>query len=149
MGIRVKRHLIALCATILPLAGFANTFVFNPRTASYKAYNDRGRLVKWGRASGGGNYCADVGRSCRTPTGSFRIQSMGGAGCRSGKYPLGRGGAPMPYCMFFSRNYAIHGSPHVPRRNVSHGCIRVRKRDARWLFHNFIRIGTKVVVKRY
>ena len=103
MNMKTHVTLIALCVAAFPLASLANTFVFNPRTASYKAYNDRGRLVRWGRASGGGNYCADIGRSCRTPVGTFRIQSMGGRGCRSSKYPLGSGGAPMPYCMFFKK----------------------------------------------
>ncbi len=130
-------------------SGYANTFVFNPRTLSFKAYDDRGRLVKTGRASGGANYCRDIGRRCRTPVGVFHIIGKRGAHCRSSRYPRGRGGAPMPYCMFFSKYYAIHGSPDVPRRNASHGCIRVKPHVARWLHRYFIRIGTKVIVKPY
>jgi lipoprotein-anchoring transpeptidase ErfK/SrfK len=51
--------------------------------------------------------------------------------------------------MFFSKHYAIHGSPDVPNRNASHGCIRVKPRDAAWLHRHFIRMGTKVIVKSY
>lgn len=149
MSMKVYLGIFSVCLILFPLASLANTFVFNPRTLSYKAYNDRGRLVKSGRASGGANYCRDIGRSCRTPVGVFRIQSKRGASCRSSRYPRGRGGAPMPYCMFFSKHYAIHGSPDVPNRNASHGCIRVKPRDAAWLHRHFIRMGTKVIVKSY
>ena len=128
---------------------YRNAFVFNPRTLTWRAYNHNGRVIRSGRASGGAHYCRDIGRSCRTPTGSFRIISKRGAGCRSSRYPKPRGGAPMPYCMFFSKYYAIHGSYDVPRRNASHGCIRVKPAAARWLSNNFIRIDTRVVVRPY
>ena len=61
----------------------------------------------------------------------------------------GYGGSPMPYCMFFSKYYAIHGSYHVPNHNASHGCVRIKPNDARWLYNNFMRIGTKVIIKSY
>jgi len=137
--------LFGLCAN----SSYANTFVFNPNTHSWKAINDKGKVVRTGRASGGKSYCRDIRRSCKTPSGVFRIISKGGPGCRSSRYPVGRGGAPMPYCMFFSRYYAVHGSYDVPNYNASHGCIRVRPSDASWLSHNFIHIGTKVIVKPY
>ncbi|MCC5791760.1 MAG: L,D-transpeptidase [Legionellaceae bacterium] len=126
-----------------------NTFVFNPRTLRYQAINHKGQVVRSGRASGGAHYCRDVKRACRTPAGSYRIFSKRGADCRSSRYPLGRGGAKMPYCMFFSKLYAVHGHHDVPNRNASHGCIRVPVADARWLYHNFMRNGTRVVVKPY
>lgn len=132
-----------------PTMQLANTFVFSPRTLRWKAINDNGKVVRSGRGSGGRHYCKDIKRSCRTPTGTFRIISKRGSGCRSSRYPLGRGGAPMPYCMFFSKYYAIHGSPDVPNYNASHGCVRVKTHDARWLHKNFIRIGTKVIIKSY
>jgi lipoprotein-anchoring transpeptidase ErfK/SrfK len=125
----------------------ANTFVYNPRTLRWKALRN-GKVVKSGRGSGGSGYCRDIKRSCRTPTGSYRIIGKRGAGCKSSRYPVGKGGAPMPYCMFFSKYYAIHGSPNVPNYNASHGCIRVRPSAARWL-HSFLKIGSKVIVKSY
>ncbi len=126
-----------------------NEFIFNPRSLQWKAINANGKVVRTGRGSGGRGYCPDIKRSCRTPAGTYRVISKGGSSCRSSRYPVGKGGAPMPYCMFFSRYYAIHGSPDVPHRNASHGCIRVVPSDARWLNKNFIHIGTKVVVKPY
>ncbi|MCX7114599.1 MAG: L,D-transpeptidase [Gammaproteobacteria bacterium] len=125
------------------------TFVFNPRTHQYYAINPNGTVVKQGRASGGRSYCPDIRRSCRTPSGVYHVMSKGGSSCRSSRYPVGHGGAPMPYCMFFSKYYAVHGSYDVPNYNASHGCIRVRPSEAYWLNRNFIRVGTKVVVKPY
>lgn len=127
----------------------AGTFVFNPRAHTWTAINDNGRVIRSGRASGGRSYCPDIHRSCRTPTGVFRVIHKGGSGCHSSRYPVGEGGAPMPYCMFFSQYHAVHGSYDVPNYNASHGCIRVRPSDARWLNANFMSIGTKVVVRPY
>jgi lipoprotein-anchoring transpeptidase ErfK/SrfK len=126
----------------------ANTFVFNPKTLRWQAIKN-GKVIKSGRASGGSNYCKDIKRACRTPAGTFRIISKRGANCKSSRYPVGKGGAPMPYCMFYSQYYGIHGSYDVPNRNASHGCIRVEPSAAKWLYYNFIKIGTKVVVKPY
>ena len=61
----------------------------------------------------------------------------------------------MPYCMYFHKGFALHGSHDVPGRRASHGCIRMFTRDAMWLNHNFVELsnegnqhlGTKVVVK--
>lgn len=127
----------------------ANTFVFNPRTLSWKAINSSGKVVRAGHGSGGRGYCPDIHRSCRTPSGSYSVISKGGPGCKSSRFPVGRGGAPMPYCMYFSKNYAVHGSYEVPNYNASHGCVRIHPSDARWLSNNFMHIGTRVVIKPY
>ncbi|WP_242601981.1 L,D-transpeptidase [Legionella yabuuchiae] len=125
-----------------------NTFIYNPRTLTWKAVKN-GKVIRSGKGSGGSKYCKDVKRACRTPSGTYNIISKRGANCRSSKYPLGKGGAPMPYCMFFSKYYAIHGSPDVPNYNASHGCIRVKPSAAKWLYNNFLKIGSKVIVKSY
>ena len=36
--------------------------------------------------------------------------------------------------LYFYRGWAIHGSGHVPAHPASHGCIRITRADARWLF---------------
>lgn len=123
-------------------------FVFDPRRHMWYAYSG-GRVIASGRAAGGAGYCRDIRRSCRTPVGHFRIIRKGSANCRSGTYPKPRGGARMDYCMFFSKYYAIHGSNNVPAANVSHGCIRVKPKAARWLHRNFLHYGTRVIVRSY
>ncbi len=140
------------CLLITMLFSFtanANTFIYNPKTLQWQAINNNGKVVRTGHGSAGRNYCPDIGRSCRTPSGTFHIMSKGGPWCKSSRYPKPRGGAPMPYCMFFSRNYAVHGSNDVPNYNASHGCVRVRTGDAQWLSNNFMHIGTKVIIRSY
>lgn len=141
--------MLFLGAFLYSTSSFANTFIFNPNSHTWKAVNDDGKVVRTGRASGGRGYCKDIHRGCKTPIGEFRVISKGGPGCKSSRFPVGRGGSPMPWCMFFSQYYAIHGSYEVPNYNASHGCIRVIPSDANWLSHNFVRIGTRVVVKPY
>jgi len=116
---------------------------------TWSAYDDDGTLVGSGKVSGGKSYCADIGRSCRTVTGTFVVQSKKGAGCKSSKFPVAKGGASMPYCMLFHKGYALHGSYNVPNFNASHGCVRMSPDDARWLNQEFVRLGSTRVHIRY
>ena len=127
----------------------ARTIVVNPNVHAWGAYDKSGTLVRAGLATAGGSWCSDVKRSCYTRPGTFRIQSLGSASCKSSMYPKPRGGAPMPYCMFFNGHQGLHGSYDVVEGNVSHGCVRVQVSDAEWIRFNFANIGTKVVVKPY
>ncbi len=142
----------ALSMAFLMIPGYAlaeKMFVFDPSKHHWYAIED-GEIIRSGIASGGANYCPDTGRRCRTTVGNFRVISKGGADCKSSVYPVGRGGAPMPYCMHFSKFYAVHGSYEVSAsKNISHGCIRIEPSEARWLSQNFMEIGTRVVVKPY
>jgi lipoprotein-anchoring transpeptidase ErfK/SrfK len=125
-------------------------FIFDPRSTSWAAYDAMGNRVKTGRASGGKDFCEDVGRSCRTVTGTFRVYSKKGEECTSSLYPVETGGgARMPYCMHFSGGYSIHAAYEVPDWNASHGCIRVLPGAARWLNESFVDIGTTVIVNPY
>lgn len=124
--------------------------VVDPRVHAWGAYANGG-LVKGGLATAGSPWCSDTKRPCRTSVGSFRIFSLGSPNCKSNLYPVGRGGAPMPYCMFFHGAQALHGSPsnHVVDDNISHGCVRMNVSDAEWLRYNFATVGTKVIVRPY
>lgn len=123
--------------------------IINPRKHVWGAYSSDGKLLRAGLATAGSGYCRDIHRACRTRTGTFRIQSLGSASCYSKRYPVGRGGAPMPYCMFFNGNQGLHGSHEVVEGNVSHGCVRISVSDAQWVRFNFANIGTKLVVTSY
>lgn len=114
---------------------------------AWAAYDSQGYLVRWGEASGGKRYCADIRRGCRTVTGTYTIYRKQGPGCKSSRFPVGRGGAPMPYCMHFKGGYAMHGG-NVPGYNASHGCVRLHYEDARWLNQEFVDVGrTRVQIK--
>lgn len=116
---------------------------------AFGAYDADGYLQHWGPISGGRGYCPDVGRRCMTPMGKFAIYQKRGAGCVSSKFPVGKGGAPMPYCMFFHGGYALHGSYTVPGYHDSHGCIRLFVNDAKWLNQNFtVGSSTPVMIKK-
>ncbi len=114
----------------------------------FGAYNADGELVRWGPVSGAKGYCPDIRRGCHTPIGRFSIQSRQGGECVSTKYPVGKGGAPMPYCMFFHHGFALHGSHDVPGYNASHGCVRLFVNDAKWLNQEFTaHEKTKVIIQ--
>lgn len=127
-------------------------FIFDPQFHAWAVYDADGHRVNIGNGSGGKVYCHDIKRSCKTVVGTFKIIRIGGQNCKSTRYPLEtHGGAPMPYCMYFSpKGYAIHGSNHLPEdENASHGCIRVSPTSAKWLNQHFMTLGTTVIILPY
>ncbi len=144
-----KKH--SRAATAFPQrveATGVSVFIFDPRITSWAVYDPNGNLLRTGHGSGGRNYCADIGRRCHTPSGVFQVYARGGAGCKSKKFPVGRGGAPMPYCSYFHGGYAVHGSYEVRSYNASHGCIRIYPADAKWL-QTVLPVGSTVIIKHY
>lgn len=132
------------------IASNEKTVVIDPQTHAWGAY-ENGSLVKAGQATAGSDWCPDLGRPCNTSSGSFRVASLGDATCKSRIFPKPKGGAPMPYCMFFHGGQAMHGSSEgeVVDANISHGCVRMHVADAEWLRYNFVNVGTRVVVMPY
>jgi len=122
---------------------------------AWGAYDLDGKLVKWGPISSGRDKCSDSSKSCRTMTGIFYFFSKENEKCRSNVYPVGKGGAKMPYCMYFHKGFALHGSDDIPGFRASHGCVRLFTRDALWLNHEFVDVasvqnnfsGTKIIVR--
>lgn len=118
---------------------------------AWGAYDSKGNLVKWGPISSGRDKCVDSNSSCRTITGIFRIYSKENQNCRSNTYDNAR----MPFCMFFHKGFAMHGSNDIPGRRASHGCVRMFTKDALWLNKDFVYLsnngndylGTKVIVR--
>jgi hypothetical protein len=127
--------------------------VFDPALLAWAAYDQNGRLARWGPASGGADWCDDIGRRCHTMVGAFEIEEKYGPEKRSIRYPLGCRGkkcAPMPWFMKFHWSGAgFHGSLNLPGRNDSHGCVRLFADDAEWLNQSFIEIGTRIIVLPY
>lgn len=127
-----------------------NVVIFDPKKYAWAAYDSNGQLVRDGIASGGRDYCSDIASPCHTPSGTYRVYRKGTADCESSIFPLGKGGAPMPYCMFFKGGFALHGSYDVPYgENASHGCVRLLPTDAAWLSQSFVHVGTTVIVEHY
>jgi lipoprotein-anchoring transpeptidase ErfK/SrfK len=130
-------------------SGGEKVIIIDPKKHVWGGYDTNGKLIRAGLATAGARYCHDVRRPCMTKSGTFRIQTLGDSRCKSRKYPIGKGGAPMPYCMYFNGAQGLHGSYELAEANMSHGCVRVSVEDARWLRNNFVKIGTKVIVKPY
>lgn len=125
-------------------------FIFDPAAYSWAAYDAEGHRLMTGSASGGKDFCEDVGKPCRTVTGTFRIYNKRGLECRSGEFPVEtKGGTKMPYCMYFFQGYTVHAGLEVPFANTSHGCVRVWPSAAKWLNEEFLTIGTQVTVLPY
>lgn len=149
--------------TVLDVAPFDNemdtnnekVILVDQEKLAWAAYGEDGKIVKWGPISSGKNYCKDVGRNCYTKPGIFYVFSKKDERCRSRSFPVGRGGSRMPYCMFFYRGYALHGSAYMTGRRDSHGCVRMFTEDARWLNEEFVSLtdvnsdikGTKVIIE--
>jgi hypothetical protein len=127
------------------------TVVVDPRAHAWGAYGSDGELIRAGVASAGSDWCNDLGHPCRTHVGTYHVFSLGNPDCKSHIFPIPRGGAPMPYCMYFNNGQALHGVPdsEVGDGNYSHGCVRMHVSDAEWLRYNFVGVGTKVVVRPY
>ncbi|TFF23350.1 murein L,D-transpeptidase [Jiella endophytica] len=87
-------------------------------------------------------------RGYRTPTGSWspkRLHRM----WYSRKYDM----SPMPYSVFFTGGYAIHGTGAISRlgRPASHGCVRLHPANAK-VFYSLVKqngmSNTRIVVQR-
>ena len=87
-------------------------------------------------------------RGYTTPTGRYRIQSM-----QKMHYSRKYNNAPMPFSVFYSGGFAIHGTNAVSRlgRVASHGCVRLRTSNAQDLYRLIKAEGrrsTKITVFR-
>lgn len=148
--------------TLLDLAPFSHQIndserqiIIDQDKLAWAAYNETGELVNWGPVASGRDKCSDSNNSCRTLTGVYRIFSKEDSNCKSDVFPIGRGGAKMPYCMYFHKGFALHGADDIPGYRASHGCVRMFTQDAKWLNLHFVEIsdagnqhmGTKVVVR--
>ncbi len=88
-----------------------------------KVYHENRLLFQWPVST------AKAGKI--TPTGRFTPEFLS-KNHRSRRY----NNAPMPYAIFYSGNYAIHGTDQIKRlgQPASHGCVRLHPDNARILF---------------
>lgn len=151
-------HLTILDVAPFPLKLDGETekqIIVDQEKLAWAAYDAQGNLVSWGPISSGRDKCSDSNKSCRTLTGIFRVFSKENVRCTSDVFPIGKGGAKMPYCMFFHKGFALHGADDLPGVRASHGCVRMFVQDAKWLNEEFVTLsserngfkGTKVTVR--
>lgn len=136
-------------------SGDGKQVIVDQNKLAWGAYDANGDLVKWGPIASGRAKCPDSNNACYTLTGVFRVFSKEDSRCKSDVFPIGKGGARMPYCMYFHKGFAMHGSDDMPGYRASHGCVRMFVRDAKWLNETFVDVtneaknqpGTKIVVR--
>ncbi len=79
-------------------------------------------------------------RGYSTPTGSYKPYRMHEM-WYSRKYNM----SPMPYSIFYSGGYAVHGTNDIKKlgRVASHGCVRLHPDNAKKLFRLVKSVGPK------
>jgi lipoprotein-anchoring transpeptidase ErfK/SrfK len=81
-----------------------------------------------------------------TPAGEFRVTAKD-VNKRSGSYTnYFNWPTPMPYALQFSGPYWVHEG-YVPNEHASHGCVRLRHDDARFVYAR-MKVGDSVKVVR-
>lgn len=107
----------------------------------------RQRLIAWEGGTPVYAVLVSTGKSYSpTRPGTFAVQTKHRyARMRGADYDV----PDVPYTMYYSGNYAIHGAywHHRFGTPVSHGCVNVAVDHARWLF-NWATVGTPVVVRK-
>ena len=137
-----------------PLPAYMNThhkkvLFINLSLFAFGAYGPDGNLIYWGPVSSGASKCPANDDSCATPTGDFRAFRIEGKDCTSNEFPLEtHGGAPMPYCVFFHRGSAVHGSTLSGFINRSAGCVRLFYADSEWIYDRFAQKNMEVIVTK-
>jgi lipoprotein-anchoring transpeptidase ErfK/SrfK len=103
------------------------------------------RLIAWEGANPVYAIAISTGKS-KTPTrvGTFAVQTkLKTTRMRGRDYDVPN----VPYTMFYSGNYAIHGAYWHRRFGtpVSNGCVNLAVNHAKWLF-NWAEVGTPIVI---
>lgn len=124
----------ALLAITLPGIAAADRIVARVTlsTQTMHVYRDGQLLYEWPVST------ARPGKV--TPTGQWTAQWLS-RNHRSSRY----NNAPMPYSIFYSGHYAIHGTDQISRlgRPASAGCVRLHPDNARILFAMVLEEGTQ------
>jgi lipoprotein-anchoring transpeptidase ErfK/SrfK len=127
-----------VCALFVPLLVIANA---GAASASVVAVVDVSTQQMTVTVDGGPYAVWKVSTARRgyyTPRGSFRPKYL-----KLMHYSRKYDNSPMPYSVFFSGGYAIHGTQYVRRLGspASHGCIRLYTANAANLYYLIKRYG--------
>lgn len=105
------------------------------------------RVTAWNGRKKVRSFMVSTGKQ-RTPTrlGTFAVQTKHRSTRMRGQ---GYNIPNVPYVMYYSGGYALHGAYWHNRFGtpVSRGCVNLRTASARWLY-NWAPVGTPVVVRR-
>lgn len=140
----MKKLLLALLLTTTPALAETN-IVINKSTQTMTVDSDEGQY-QWLVSTARRGVDPKTHKPYVTPSGYFVPQ-----GLERMHYSKKYDNAPMPYSIFFTGGYAIHGTPHVGQlgRPASHGCVRLHPENARTLFSivSNDRHNTRIVIR--
>jgi lipoprotein-anchoring transpeptidase ErfK/SrfK len=129
--------IVTMLATIWAVPAYAGkiTAKIDVSEQRMRVYQDGRLLYKWKVSTGRKGYY--------TPRGTYSPKRMYKR-YFSKKY----NGSPMPYSIFFRGGYAVHGTNAVSQlgRPASHGCVRLRTKNAARLYSLVKRHGGRIVV---
>lgn len=136
----------------------SHELVFSPRDLAWGLYVD-GNLKMWGAAAGGREYCENLGRTCRTPVGTFKVIATYGA-TGSLARPIGCAQCePIPFFTLFHLSDEIERAQvgvgvhpgDINGEHLSHGCVRTSYQSARYIheFYENLPPGSSVTVLQY
>ncbi|WP_372886334.1 L,D-transpeptidase [Shimia sp.] len=128
----MKRRFLAASLAALFLIATGSAQATSPR--SVEARIDKSAQTMSVYVDGWHRYTWPVSTARRgkiTPSGRFTAQWLS-KNHRSSRYD----NAPMPYSIFYSGHYAVHGTNQISRlgRPASAGCVRLHPDNARILF---------------
>ena len=125
----MKKILLALLLMTVPAMAETN-IVINKSTQTMTVDSDEGQY-EWLVSTARKGIDPKTHKPYVTPTGHFvpqRLERM--------HYSKKYDNSPMPYSIFFTGGFAIHGTPHVGNlgRPASHGCVRLHPENAATLY---------------
>ncbi len=135
MSTKIKALCIALLLS-MPAAASAQTIVAKVDVSDQqmKVYVGGKLRHKWPVST------ARAGKV--TPRGAWKAKWLS-PNHKSSRY----NGAPMPWSIFYSGNFAVHGTPHIKGlgRPASAGCVRLHPDNAKRLFKMTQKVGLRNV----
>lgn len=142
----MKKRLILAVSLFLLLAGS----VLKAQASQITAVIDVKKQVMTVKKNGETLYNWKVSTARKgyvTPGGTYRPQRM-----HKMWYSKKYNNSPMPYSIFYSGGYAIHGTKAIGRlgRPASHGCVRLATQNAKTLFDMVKKAGSdnlKIVIR--
>lgn len=132
MKVLIGAAILSLCALFSSVSS-AGVIEVHLASQTFRFYDDDGKLLRSGPISSGK-------KGYRTPTGVFRVLGKARS-VYSEKYR-----ARMPFALRFRGNkYFIHQG-RLPGYPQSHGCVRLLKKDAQFLFAK-ASVGDRVIIR--
>ncbi|MBI5420936.1 MAG: L,D-transpeptidase [Parcubacteria group bacterium] len=139
----LKLLLLGLLMSVFGIKGVANAIPQGQESKPTITIDLKAQTLTYQNGGIARTFHCSTGRpGYTTPKGNFTVYAKERHAV-SYKY----GNTPMPFTLWFHRaGYGIHSSTSVPNHPASHGCVRLKYEDAKWLFGQ-VPVGTPVIIR--